>query len=224
MGLRTNDLKNVVSKTVSIDEFEPKIGPLSEIAVLALYVDSADVGRDLTNFLDSTAVDIIDSEVSPAPNENNEYVVFIEMNRDKHFGQKCESILLELEALTGIKINEWLMVLYNKNTQEFSPKKINKQILDVQTQIEPSVVESLRNSYVNTFTVNENKITFNNNLTFTLVDNIPDTLKMDIDSMSMQECKQISNQLVESFAVTKFNGSLFQFINRHTGHVFYLSR
>src|SRR6056297_3156277 len=76
-SLFPGDLENLVSSTISIDEYESKIDP--EAIVLAFFVKSEDPAYDLSRFIEFGPFSyILDTEVSPAPDENGNYLVFVE--------------------------------------------------------------------------------------------------------------------------------------------------
>ena len=82
MSLQPGDLKGVVTDEISIDEFEPKTGEKENVAVFGFYVTEKQVGEDLANFLEKSTFDFRDVEVTPNPNPDNLYMVFVEVDRD----------------------------------------------------------------------------------------------------------------------------------------------
>lgn len=101
MALKEGDLKNVVLKKISIDEFEPKTGDAKDVLVLGFQVTENNVGDDLYGFLNGGIVEIRDIEVSPNPNEDGFYMVFVEMDRDETVVEKIKSLLRDTERLAG---------------------------------------------------------------------------------------------------------------------------
>ena len=80
-ALFSNDLAGLVLPTISINEFEPKVD--SKALVIAFFVKNKEAAEDLSVFLEKSAVeDILDAEVSAAPDENGSYLVFIEANHN----------------------------------------------------------------------------------------------------------------------------------------------
>ena len=82
MGLQAEDLKDTILKKVSIDEYEPKTGDSADVLVLGFSLKESSHGQDLYNFLNSSIYEIRDVEVSPNPNPDNYYMVFVEMDRN----------------------------------------------------------------------------------------------------------------------------------------------
>jgi hypothetical protein len=101
MSLKEGDLKNVVLKKLSIDEFEPKTGDAKDVLVLGFQVTESNVGQDLYGFLNGAVVDVRDIEVSPNPNDNGYYMVFVEMDRKEGVVENIKTLIRDTERLAG---------------------------------------------------------------------------------------------------------------------------
>jgi hypothetical protein len=101
MSLREGDLKNVVLKKLSIDEFEPKTGDARNVLVLGFQVTESNVGEDLYGFLNGAVVEVRDIEVSPNPNEDGYYMVFVEMDRKEGVVEDIKTLIRDTERLAG---------------------------------------------------------------------------------------------------------------------------
>ena len=125
-GLRAGDLEFLVSSIISIDEFESKIDP--DAIVVGFYVDDDEPADDLLNFIEGDPTDILDVEVSPAPDEKGQYIVFVEFLRDENFPKKLDNVLSLLESLT--RIQKWKYTYYGSHGKEkdFNIKDIANDI------------------------------------------------------------------------------------------------
>jgi hypothetical protein len=101
MSLKEGDLKNVVIKKLSIDEFEPKTGSAKDVLVLGFRLPENEVGKDLYGFLNGAVVEVRDIEVSPNPNEDGFYMVFVEMDRNDNVVESIKTLLRDTERLAG---------------------------------------------------------------------------------------------------------------------------
>lgn len=99
-GLRVDDLKDLCLDTITIDRFKSKIN--DNCVVLAFYVLYKEPANDLNSFIQKTAVDIIDSDVSPAPTEDGYYIVFVELQRNNKLVDNILYLLVSIEGLTGV--------------------------------------------------------------------------------------------------------------------------
>ncbi len=106
-GLRVGDLENLVSPKVSIDEFEAKSGSDKEVLVVAFYVKDDEPAMDLATFIERGSHKIIDTEVSPAPDDDGHYLVFVELNKDDNTMQTVLDILKDMKQLVDIKTWEF---------------------------------------------------------------------------------------------------------------------
>ena len=101
MGLRHLELNGMVIPLISIDEFEPKMGTTEEVIVVSLFCKDELPAFDLDEFIDKSIVEFLDSEVSPNPNEDGLYLVFIEFKRQPNFWMKLYDLIKDIENVTG---------------------------------------------------------------------------------------------------------------------------
>ena len=101
MGIQSGDLKDTVLSKISIDEFEPKTGDSKDVVVLGIKVIESAVGQDLYNFLNSSIVEVRDVEVSPNPNQEGHYIVFVELDRNENTLQTIREIMTDIENVSG---------------------------------------------------------------------------------------------------------------------------
>lgn len=108
-GLKEGDLAELVLPMISIDEYESKLD--DDSVVVAFYVGDKDPSQDLNRFIQKGAASILDTDVSPAPNEDGYYMVFVEMLRDENMPKKLISTLESLEGLT--RLTTWKAQIYD---------------------------------------------------------------------------------------------------------------
>ena len=101
MALKEGDLKNTILKNISIDEFEPKTGEAQDVMVVGLYLNETAPAKDLYHFINNSVVEIRDVEVSPNPNPDNYYMVFMEIDRKEDCIESVRALIEEVERLTG---------------------------------------------------------------------------------------------------------------------------
>lgn len=101
-GLRPGDLEGMVLPLISIDEFNSKIDDRTVI-VVAFYSFEEDPAHDLSNFIERSPENVLDTDVSPAPTREGYYVTFVEIKRDSKFIPKLIKILAEVNNLTRVK-------------------------------------------------------------------------------------------------------------------------
>ena len=108
-GLKEGDLEDLVLPLVSIDEYESKLD--DDSIVVAFFVLDRDPAQDLNRFIQKGAASILDTDVSPAPDEDGYYMVFVEFLRDQNTPEKIVSTLESINGLTNIK--NWKANIYD---------------------------------------------------------------------------------------------------------------
>lgn len=101
-GLKRGDLNGMILPLLSIDEFASKIDDRTVI-VVAFYSFEEDPAHDLSNFIERSPENVMDTDVSPAPTREGYYVTFVEIKRNDQFVAKLLKILAEVDNLTDVK-------------------------------------------------------------------------------------------------------------------------
>ena len=95
----------MINDTVSIDQYKSKIDEDRNIVVLAIEVMNEDAANDLSNFIETGAYDVEDTEVSASTNIEGNYMVYSEMRRG---GKLHETIRKVLDDVTKLcEIDNW---------------------------------------------------------------------------------------------------------------------
>lgn len=128
MSLKEGDLKNVVLKKLSIDEFEPKTGDAKDVLVLGFQVTESNVGEDLYGFLNGSVVEVRDIEVSPNPNDDGYYMVFVELDREEGVIESITSLVHDTERLAG-KLNWEVKTYLNDDYIPLSDEAVYEYII-----------------------------------------------------------------------------------------------
>ncbi len=101
MGLRFEELKGMILPLISVDEFEPNTGTTEEVIVIAFFCKDELPAVDLDEFIDKSIIEFVDSEVSPNPNEDGYYLVFVEFKRQPNFWMKFYDLVEDVENIVG---------------------------------------------------------------------------------------------------------------------------
>lgn len=129
-GLKEGDLEDLLLPMVSVDEYESKLD--DDSVVIAFYVTDRDPSQDLNRFIQKGAAMLLDTDVSPAPNEEGYFMVFVEFLRDENFPKKLIDTLESLQGLTGIKV--WKAKIYD--VDEVLPVTVENLLAHVRLQSE----------------------------------------------------------------------------------------
>ena len=125
-GMWANDLEDLIQPIVSIDEYESKVD--DDAVAIAFYVGDKDAADDLNRFIQKSAVPLIDSDVSPAPDQRGFYLVFAEIAANDRMVGNIAHICEEVGQLSGI--TEWQMSVRGlTKTVPFDIKKVELCLL-----------------------------------------------------------------------------------------------
>ena len=100
-NLRHGDLAGVVTSKISVDEFEPKTGEKEDVAVIGFYVTEQEAGNDLARFIAKSVYEHRDVEVTPNPNEENLYMVFVEVDRQEGMVESLRNLVKDIVNVSG---------------------------------------------------------------------------------------------------------------------------
>jgi len=113
-GMWQGDLNDLMLPLVSVDEYASKVD--DEAVVIGYYVHDIDAANDLNRFLQKSASNILDAEVSPAPDQKGYYIVFVELLRNAKAAQTIFDITNEITSLTNI--GTWKMSVFGTDGEE----------------------------------------------------------------------------------------------------------
>jgi len=108
-SLQPGDLNHLVLPLISVDEFNSKIDNRRAI-VVAFYCTDKNPAQDLMRFIEGSNLDILDTEVSPAPSTEGYYVVFVEFSRNQDFPEILDDIIQQVENVAD---NKWQLKAWN---------------------------------------------------------------------------------------------------------------
>ena len=125
-GLRPGDLQHLILNKVSIDQFEPKSGDEKEVLVMGLYSKDEEPAQDLARFIERGYIGVKDTEVSPGPDEDGNYMIFVEIQKDKETMKRVVEILNDIKSVTTV--NEWQLNFQGGRTHMLSEDMIKQAL------------------------------------------------------------------------------------------------
>lgn len=143
-GMRNGDLEDLILPMISVDEYESKID--DEAIVIAFYVSEHGAAEDLNRFLQRSPVELIDTEISPAPDAQGYYMVFVELLKNNTLPENITSLLEEVAPLANI--DAWKMQLRgHDDLVPFSEEDIVKAVVNPEEDnLSEAVLDFLRPS------------------------------------------------------------------------------
>lgn len=130
-GMLGGDLEDLVLPMISVDEFVSKVG--DDAIVFGFYVSDRDGAVDLNRFIQKSPLKILDTEISPAPDQRGFYVVFFEVLLNERLPEVIAELLKEIEPL--VMIEKWKMQIRGQDDLiAFSEKALTKYAQVVKKQ------------------------------------------------------------------------------------------
>jgi hypothetical protein len=133
MSVKYGEMKNLVNSTISIDQYKPKIGEANETVVVAFEVQQEVAAKDLSNLIETDVTESLDVDISQGPNNNGNYLVFVEFNRDNKLHNRIMEIMKCVSNAT--LITEWQYEYYKGDQAvDLNETNLKETVLDNQEQ------------------------------------------------------------------------------------------
>ncbi len=101
--LKPGDLEGLVLDKFFVDAFKPKLCDEKDIAVVNFLVKKRDPANDLSSYIAQGQFDLIDVEASSSPDEDGNYTLLVEMNRNPEMFDIMDNLLHHITNLVNIK-------------------------------------------------------------------------------------------------------------------------
>ena len=122
-GVEYGDLQTLVDTTVSIAEFKPKTGTEEDVIVVGFYVKDEAPAMDLAKFIERGVTPILDTEVSPNPNDVGMYIVFVEVENEDLM-KTTMNLINDIRGL--VKVKEWAIKFYKREAINVKAEEIRE--------------------------------------------------------------------------------------------------
>lgn len=145
MGLRANDLENLVYDIFEIDSYKSKMGEDADIVVLSFDVKQNQAAKDMVNFIETGYNYVLDADHTPGEVEAGVYKVFVEIERNKDVAKNILEIVDGLTKLTGQDFRYRYHKAFRSN--EVSEDNLNISVPVDADSYNIAVLENKMNSY-----------------------------------------------------------------------------
>ena len=122
-GVEYGDLESLVDSTVSVAEFKPKTGTEEDVIVVGFYVKDEAPALDLAKFIERGVTPILDTEVSPNPNDVGMYIVFVEVENEDLM-KTTLNLINDIRGL--VKVKEWGIKFYKREAINVKAEEIRE--------------------------------------------------------------------------------------------------
>ena len=118
-NLEIGDLKRLIQPELHIDEYKSKMGEDKDVCVVSFKVSGKEPSADLVSFVEKGYSYVLDADVSSGEKEGGDYLVFVELDRNKELPEQIIRIMEDLMNLTEQTLDDWHMK-YHKNHKSYS--------------------------------------------------------------------------------------------------------
>jgi hypothetical protein len=127
-AIQNNDLADLISAVVSIDQYKSKVGDDKEVVVVAFRIKDKDPAADLSQFLE-TGHSALDVDISPGPDVDGMYTVFLELERGVELYEKIDAILKDVQRVDNT-IQNWQFNSYESDSvQPWSKEAFDQNVI-----------------------------------------------------------------------------------------------
>ena len=126
-SIKNNDLVDHIKRTFSVDQYKSKVGKDENIVVVAFDVKDSDPAKDLSSFLE-TGHDVIDVDVSPGPDKDGYYKVFVEVERNSRLFSTIDKILNDITRVDSSATDFMFISYNNKDFQQWSKEAFDDSV------------------------------------------------------------------------------------------------
>lgn len=106
-ALDYRDFEGEVIPKITVDEYAAKMGKDKDVVTVTFFVKSKLCGKDMCNWFEGGYDYVLDAAVSTGEVANDEWLVFVEMDRRSSVPNRIVELLEDLEPLTGLKLDDW---------------------------------------------------------------------------------------------------------------------
>ena len=122
-GLRSGDLKDMISHKFTIDQYKSKMGLDNDIMVLAFRIKEKYPAIDAMEFCEKSFSFILDADISTGEEDDGQYCLFVELDRSPKTVDQIDEILKGFEKLCGC--DSWRFKYFKDiDSHEFSKEAI----------------------------------------------------------------------------------------------------
>lgn len=133
MTVKYGEMVNLINATISIDQYKPKIGEANETVVVAFEVSQEGAASDLSNLIETDVVETLDVDVSQGPNNNGNYLVFVEFQRNNKLHTGIAEMMKVVANVSTI--TEWQFEYYKGDgAVDLNEDNLKSSVLDNQQE------------------------------------------------------------------------------------------
>ena len=113
MSLEQGDLRRLVHAELHIDDYRAKMGENRDVIVVSFKVAGKEPADDLVSFIEKSYDWILDADVSSGEMSDGDYLVFVEVTRERQAPENIMKMMEDLMNLTDQDLTDWRVRYYH---------------------------------------------------------------------------------------------------------------
>ena len=139
-GMEIGDLQDLMHPELHIDEYKSKLGKDEDVCVISLKISEKLAASDLIDFIEKGYDWVIDADLSSGEMDDGDYIVFVEIDRNKDIAKNIMRIMSDIMKLTKQHLTNW-RARYYKSSDDY------ELTLESLTKMIPGTPEQYRKKY-----------------------------------------------------------------------------
>jgi len=111
-SLEHGDLARLVHDELHVDEFKSKLGDDKDVVVVSFKVAGKEPANDVVSFIEKGYEWVIDADVSSGEMSDGDYIVFVELPRDRDAAENIMRMMEDIMNLTDQSVNDYRVRYY----------------------------------------------------------------------------------------------------------------
>lgn len=139
--IKNGDLKGLIIPYIGIDEYKPKTGTEKEVIVLSFFAKDDIPAQDLAKFLEMSVADTLDIEAKDIPDSNNNYPIYVELERNKYFWKGFDTLISDIERTVG-KLDWRVSVFKHDDLISIDDPRLKTRVISSQQEYEQKFLKT----------------------------------------------------------------------------------
>ena len=146
MGLRQEDLKDMIYRVFEVDSFKSKMGDDKDIVTLSFSIKEQQAAKDLEIFIEKGYDFVLDADATAGEQSDGTYKVFVEIERNRDVPENILEIVDGIKKLSGL---DEFKYRYHKNFRsvDLTQESLAETIPLDSNMYEPAIQEAKTSNY-----------------------------------------------------------------------------
>lgn len=207
MGLRSEDLKDLVHRIYEVDSYKSKMGEDKDIVVLSFSCLTEASAKDLMNFIEKGYPFVLDADTTSGEQSDGTYKVFVELEREKRIPEQILEIIDGVQKVAGIpemKFRYYKSFKSMPSSMETLGETIPLDKEAYEVKINENHMDNVKNFFSKSYV---DSVDLVNESTLVMKKLWADTIKFNVVDFGKTE--DISKTITESYNINSFPEIVF---------------